>query len=500
MRKDGKKKSYLIIPSIPTPNGRLHLGHIGGPFLSADLIARERRRTGHHASIICGTDAYESYVTHQADKENRTPDEICQYYHPLIADDLTAMSIDIDTFINPLDPKWRKRFLEWHERIFTEIAAQQGTELIQEKVLWDEKKNRFLAGCWLQGDCPICYAKTESYFCEHCGAYFRPEEVTNVKQLPIKTVENLFLKVPLKINNLKLGKLYQKTMEAQRCLLRLTANNEWGLTFSDKPKSWPAHATLFSYGLIQAYFLMMGEIFDKSNNAFALDSDVTTITCFGIDNAIPFLASGFGVAAYCQQFKPFDYYLPNYFYYLDNEKFSKSKRHAIFVKDLMNNKVSSDIVRLYLASIDVRKKYGVFSRKEFIYFYNETLSWIVNDIVKLFEQAGLPKTDNSLKNTLYKLLIEQSNLLHPDSFSPAEAIKTVYEWLFLKKQNTLWLKGLALLIYPFMPNLSQTMWEHLGFEGIPNVLDLENASITKSFTYGYQKLIIEDLHAKQLSY
>lgn len=91
-------KNYLLIPSVPTPNGRLHLGHIGGPYLSTDILARYLRLCGHSARMITGTDDFESYVTAQAAKEQRTPEQICRYYHSLIADDLAAMDIEPDHF------------------------------------------------------------------------------------------------------------------------------------------------------------------------------------------------------------------------------------------------------------------------------------------------------------------------------------------------------------------------------------------------------------------
>lgn len=493
---------YLIIPSVPTPNGRLHLGHIGGPFLRADIIARERKRAGHDAVIISGTDSYESYVTHQAFKEQSTPDAICRHYHPLIAADLKAMSIDVHTFIDPLNDQWKTTYYNWHNRIFNDIVSRGGLTKISEKVLYDQNKNIFLEGCWLKGDCPACGIRTESYFCEHCGAYFRPEEVnSNKNNLLLKTVDHLFLKVPEYTTHYHLNRLYQQTIRSQNGLMRLTTNSSWGLTFSDRFTFFPKGTTIFNYGLMQAYFLMMGEIFNKKQNAFDCNSNVTTIACFGLDNTVPFLASSLGITKFCKEFKAFDYYIANHFYYLDNEKFSKSKRHAIFVNDIVQNKVSCDVVRLYLASIDVTKRFGKFSRTKFIQFYNETLKWIENDIIKLLARTQYRQDPYFLTETLNYLLDIQAKLLHPGQFSPAKATETIYIWLKFKKDNVAWLKGLALLIYPFMPNLSQSIWHHLGLSYTPQQYNCERPILNQnSFSYDYKKLTIEDLHAKKLQY
>ena len=113
------KQKYLIIPSVPTPNGRLHLGHIGGPFLTADVLARALKRQGHEVKMCCGTDSYESFVLREAAKKNQSAEEICHHYHGQIAKDLKRMAIDIDTFINPLSDDCHQRYVNWQYTIFS---------------------------------------------------------------------------------------------------------------------------------------------------------------------------------------------------------------------------------------------------------------------------------------------------------------------------------------------------------------------------------------------
>lgn len=470
--------NYLLIPSVPTPNGRLHLGHAGGPYLTCDVLARHLRSSGHQAVVITGTDSYESFVMKQAEKENLSPAEICHRYHALIADDLKIMDIEVNEFINPLAPAWTDVYRSWHERILQRLCTKGFTQEIKERIPWDESQQRFLTGCWLQGICPLCQLSIVGYFCENCGAHFRPEEVGNELDLPMQTVKNIFLNLPVmkafehEALNKNLRKIYATYLQQQNHLLRLSTHCEWGLSLNH-------HSTLFTYGFLFAYFLMLGEkagqLFKINKNAFAHDSDVINIASFGIDNSIPILGSALGITSVVEEYRPFDHYIVNYFYYLDGKKFSTSQHHAIWVADICHGKISSDIVRLYLASIDVRENIGNFVVADFIIFYNKTINWIERYILKtlpmLLKTSGV---DAVIHTQFQNLFTEYNKFLQPNHFYPHAAIKLIDKWLAYANIFTLnnenkfwWLKGLSIFIYPFMPKLAVMLWQALGYHGVP---------------------------------
>src|SRR4051812_14955507 len=99
-------RRYLLVPPEPTPNGRLHLGHIAGPFLRTDILRRFLRMRGDHPLTITGSDVYEPYVTFKAALEGRREQEIAAEYHALISEDLRAMDIEVDLFLNPAEQPW----------------------------------------------------------------------------------------------------------------------------------------------------------------------------------------------------------------------------------------------------------------------------------------------------------------------------------------------------------------------------------------------------------
>lgn len=488
-----KINQYLLLPSVPTPNGQLHLGHIGGPFLSADIFARHAQLLGHQAHIIAGTDSYESFVTIRAQTENKTPTETCNYYHDLITQDLALFNIQISEMVNPLAARWHTRYIHWHKQIFETLVQKNATRILLEHVLWNQHEQRYTTGCWLNGICPSCQTEITGYFCEKCGAHFRPEEVSQAHDrssnhhLVNEKNNNLFMELSSQFNiqgkgiNTKIEIAYKHFLQKQNRLFRLTANSKWGLPIPSN-YSLP-RSTLFNYGLMFAYFLFMGEIFGKLNdthkNAFAHDSDVTTICTFGIDNAIPFLASTHGISSHYEDYKPFDYYFVNYFYHLNGSKFSTSRGHAIWANDIIKQKgADCDLVRLFLALIDVRNHEGNFNSDQFTQFYNNQIQWIQRCVIEPLSLFKTPKhniIDHQIIEMLSHMLVQQQLLLQPHNFMPHLAAKLILDWQFKmenynKNNQYFWLmKGLVLLACPFMPRFCQNIWHALGYENQPSI-------------------------------
>ncbi|WP_419420809.1 class I tRNA ligase family protein [Legionella sp. D16C41] len=476
------KKDYLIIPSVPTPNGRLHLGHVGGPYLRADILKRYLQMQGHSVLMMCGSDSFESYVTLQADKEGKYPENVCNYYHPLIASDLNAMDISLDYFINPLSDYWLPTYTKWHNDILKRLIATDNIKQVSELFAWDNQNNRYLVGCWLSGYCPMCKIETESYFCEDCGAHYKPEEAYNNLKYTKYNVKNLFLKLPKTVNLEHLGindehkDKFNAYLKQQHNLFRLTTHSSWGLSFNDS-------STLFSYGFIFSYFLLFGDLAGQllglGKNAFAIDSNVTTVASFGHDNFLPFISSILGISNGCSEYKPIDYYLINYFYHLDGNKFSTSRRHAIWVEEaITKHKFSSDIVRAYLASIDVQNSTGQFNFIEFNNYYSWTLSWIEKYIYQVWKPFSLNKITKEccadLKEKIIIFLSFQEKNLSLKHFSPHLAINLLDDWLELgqtlnpQQPNYFWwLQTLALFLYPFMPKFAKNLWQSLGYPNFP---------------------------------
>ncbi|MEQ4210134.1 class I tRNA ligase family protein [Actinopolymorpha sp. B9G3] len=140
----------------PTPNGRLHLGHGGGPCLRAD--PRALRRDGHTAHIVTGTDAYENWILADALNTGRSPEQTRRHYHAGIADDLTHLGIRLDDWINPLDAEHRDAYQRLHHDKLAALQALGRAPQETEPVPIGQHTGRVISGTFLAGTCPACHA------------------------------------------------------------------------------------------------------------------------------------------------------------------------------------------------------------------------------------------------------------------------------------------------------------------------------------------------------
>jgi len=490
-------RQHLLIPIMPTPNGRFHLGHIAGPYLKMDLIARHLRRRGEQAWIITGTDSYESYVLRRAQEQKHDPAQVCAQYHELIECDLAALDIELDAFISPLSATWSRSYqtahLDWLDRM-----NQQGAVVsITESIPYSPAQDRFLTGCWLSGRCPDCASSVTSYFCEDCGTHFRPEELLEPHDpdsgdvLCWRDVTSLFLRLPepaailARLDQMEVPAQFraiaERFLNRNGRLLRLSVPGDWGVPL--KPgDSGPR--SLFSYTGLLPYSLLCGEVQATLANAgvsaFAAGSDVVTVSGFGIDNSVPMLVGAIGGALLDPAAKPFDHFLLNHFYELEGEKFSTSRNHAIWVADIVARPgISTDAIRYYLAKVSPGDRARSLDVQDFVDTVNNDLAngisrctgIAVDRLRDLVGEPGPP--EGSLLQRLEAALSEQTRAFDYPTFSSADTAAVVLAWAdglagtCSETESYWWLKGLALLSWPIMPRFGQALWGLLGGDGEP---------------------------------
>ncbi|MFG2149500.1 class I tRNA ligase family protein [Streptomyces sp. NPDC048696] len=488
---------YLLVPPEATPNGPLHLGHIGGPFLWSDMIARHLRVRGDLPLVITGSDVYESYVTLKAHAEQSTPTEVAARYGRRIQDDLAALRIGVDAFISPDQEPWRDLF---EQEVATSIARlkDRGAVLTRtERVPYCEASDRWVVGGWLQGRCPECGAGVASYFCEECSAHFLPESVVEPRPLleegPLtwREISSLFLRVPERdvldatLAELGIAERYRETvarfLERDGLTVRLSAPQTWGLALP-APEADVPHA-LFPYAGIFMFARLAGAVHGQLSgtgvNAFDPGSGVTTITTLGIDNVIPTLVSIVGTSLLHGDMKPYDRCLINHFYQLAGRKFSTSARHAIWAADVAASPaIAVDAVRYFLAGADLESAPASFETADFLATANATLA---DDLGKRIAAAWgrLPDGEPHAPATasaelLESLLAEQSAALDATRVSTRRAVAALDRWCAddavahaAEDGAYWWLKGLSLLAFPVMPDLAERIWQALGGTGEP---------------------------------
>jgi methionyl-tRNA synthetase len=165
----------LVTAALPSANGPLHLGHIAGAYLPADIYCRYKRLLGEEDMVfICGSDEHGVTIMMKARQEGVTPQQIVDRYHPMLRDAFTAFGMSFDYYGRTTSP----RHHETSQAFFRTMAQKNAFVLKSEAQLYDPKAQMFLADRFVRGTCPTCGNK-DAYGdqCEQCGRTLSPQEL-----------------------------------------------------------------------------------------------------------------------------------------------------------------------------------------------------------------------------------------------------------------------------------------------------------------------------------
>ncbi len=169
---------YTVTAALPYANGPLHLGHVAGVYLPADIFVRFLRMKGHDVAFICGSDEHGAAITLRAKKEGISPQEIVDKYNKMIGDSFKDFNISFDIFHRTSSPIHHQTAQD-----FFKVLHEKG-KLIQEvsEQYFDEEYQQFLADRYITGECPKCH-NDGAYGdqCEKCGSALSPTELINPK-------------------------------------------------------------------------------------------------------------------------------------------------------------------------------------------------------------------------------------------------------------------------------------------------------------------------------
>ncbi|WP_417865567.1 methionine--tRNA ligase [Xanthomarina gelatinilytica] len=169
---------YTITAALPYTNGPIHIGHLAGVYVPADIYARYLRLTGNDVAFICGSDEHGVPITIKAKKEGVSPQDIVDKYHAIIKKSFEDFGISLDNYSRTS----AKIHHETASEFFTTLYNKG--EFIEEvtEQLFDEEANQFLADRFVIGTCPKC-GNEESYGdqCETCGTSHNATDLINPK-------------------------------------------------------------------------------------------------------------------------------------------------------------------------------------------------------------------------------------------------------------------------------------------------------------------------------
>jgi methionyl-tRNA synthetase len=172
------KKRYTVTSALPYANGPLHIGHIAGAYLPADIYVRYRKSKKNDVVFICGSDEHGAAITLRAKKEGVSPQEIVDTYHQLNKKSFEDFGIKFDIYHRTSDPLHHQTAQDFFrdledKSVFTQKVSQQ---------FYDQEHNQFLADRYIVGTCPKCgFDGAYGDQCEKCGSALSPSELINPK-------------------------------------------------------------------------------------------------------------------------------------------------------------------------------------------------------------------------------------------------------------------------------------------------------------------------------
>ena len=183
----------------PYANGDLHVGHLAGALLPADIFARYHRLKGNRVLMVSGSDAHGTPITVEADKRGVTPRELFEHYHRRFLETQKVIGISYDLFTHT--------DTENHHRIAQDFFSHlyKGEYLYREtqRQLYSESEERFLPDRYVEGTCPICgFTEARGDQCDNCGnlldalELIDPRSATDGSRPVIRKTEHFFLDLP----------------------------------------------------------------------------------------------------------------------------------------------------------------------------------------------------------------------------------------------------------------------------------------------------------------
>ena len=508
----------LVAVAWPYANGPLHLGHVAGCYLSADIFARYHRLKGNRVLMVSGSDTHGTPITIRADQEGTTPAEVVDRYHALFLESWEKLGISFDLFTHTHTGN--------HEAVTHDIfktLLDKGYIYTDNQLLaYCEKCNRFLPDRYVEGTCPYCAnTRARGDQCDACGRTLDPRDLVEPRcalsgDTPeFRESEHFFLKLsafqePLlewvakqthwRANVLNFTRRFLEDGLHDRAISR---DLDWGVSIPlegyENKKIYVWFEAVIGYlSAAVEWAQIHGE--PDSWEDFWKDPQSRAYYFIGKDN-IPFhsiiwpaMLMGYGNGLNL----PYD--VPaNEFLSLENQKFSTSQNWAVWVPDYLE-RYDPDPLRYLLSvnmpeSADADFSWGEFVRRnndELVATYGNLVNRVLAFAYRNFEgriptPGSLDESDKAILESARAAMDEVGASLDACRFKAAitrvfglaqeanQYLDAKAPWRAIREDResaatSLWvsiavISCLKTLLHPFMPFSSQRLHEFLGQEG-----------------------------------
>ena len=524
------KKRFTITAALPYANGPIHIGHLAGAYVPADIYSRYLKLKGNDVVFICGSDEHGAAIPIRAKKEGVSPQEIIDKYHFMIKDSFLEFGISFDNYSRT------------SSKIHHETASDFFKELNQKNIfiekeseqLYDAKENQFLADRFIVGECPKCgYKEAYGDQCESCGSSLNATDLINPKSklsgnkpvykktkhwfLPLNNFES-FLKKWFLVDNEKtwktnvFGQVKSWINEGLKPRA-ITRDLDWGIPV---PLEGAEDKVLYVWFDAPIGYISATKEWAKSKNKdwepYWKDSETELVHFIGKDNIVFHCIIFPSILKASEKFILPKNVPANEFLNLEGKKISTSKNWAIWLHEyLIDFPGMQDTLRYTLTSNAPENKDNDFTWKDFQAKNNNELVAIfgnfINRVVVLthkYYEGNCPKmslsneVDEKILNEIYSYPKKIGDLIETYKFR--EAINTLIDlarlgnkyladeepWKLIKTEDFERVKTimnialqlsavLTIVCEPFLPNTALKLRNILNLE----ITDWESISKDK---------------------
>ncbi len=536
-------KRYLITAALPYANGPVHIGHMAGVYIPADIYTRYQRAQKRDIIFVCGSDEHGVPITIRAMKEGVSPQQIVDKYHAIIKESFEQMGISFDIYSRTSNKVHHETAAGFFKTLYDKgLFEEKETEQY-----YDEKAKTFLADRYIIGTCPVC-ANPNAYGdqCEKCGSSLSPEQLINPRStlsdaipvkkktkhwyFPLQNYEPWLKQWILEEHKNWKNNVYgqcKSWLDSGLQSRAMTRDSNWGIKVPLPDAEGKVLYVWFDAPI--GYISATKELTDHWKD-YWWKEDTRLIHFIGKDNIV------FHCIIFPSMLKAHgDFVLPdnvpaNEFLNIEGDKVSTSRNWAVWVHEYIKDFPGcEDVLRYVLCANMPETKDNDFTWKDFQERNNSELVAIfgnfVNRTMVLMHKlcsGKVPKLHTELMDDIDKALIEniqKSALNVQHSIEEFKFRDALFEVIDLARKGNKYLQekepwkkvssdktqetskinqqlidnclhlclqltaNLAILINPFLPNTAKKLLHQLKV--VDKMLDWENAGKLKLLSVGY---------------
>ncbi len=434
MDKSKEKRKIIVTGALPYANGPVHIGHLAGVYLPADIYTRFLRKKNTDVIYICGTDENGVPITLSAEKEGISPKDLVKRYHKIIKESLKKLGVEFDNFSGTS----RKIHHDLSKKIFLELYEKGYIEAKTSKEFYCENCKKFLPDRYVEGTCPYCdFDEARGDSCDSCGSWLEADQLKNPRcklcgTTPIKKETKhwylLLDKFQSKLEKWIEKKKWRKNVKSYlKGWLKeglkprpITRDLEWGVPVPLEDA--PANKVLYVWfdaplGYISSTIEWAEKIGQPERwKDYWKDPNTKLIHFIGKDNIVFHGIIWPAIIMGTEEFTLPDEIPANEYLNLEGKQISTSRNWAIWLHEYLED-FEPDFLRYYLCSIMPETRDSEFKWKEFQERVNQelinNLGNFVNRTLKFldrYNEGKIPKP-GKLSEKDKKMLSEVNSII-----------------------------------------------------------------------------------------